>query len=221
MMGLNYTDFEDGWDPFRVATKYGLYKGDYFLEWIQQLLERKLNLQPTFADLKTDLHVFATNLNTRGLKEFSKEKTPTVSVAEAVRCSMSIPLFFASYQLDGDLYVDGGVILNYPFGPFEHPEPKVVLALHLDDLQNKKPPHYDLGYDDIVGYVKGLFETLVDAQQAAEFDDDPIARRQSVRIDDFGISATDFNITEQQKEALYESGYKYTSAFLNGGASRP
>jgi NTE family protein len=217
MTELDYNELEDGKEPLRLLTHYGLYKGDFFLEWMRDRLSTKLQVQPTFADLPKDCHVFATNLNTRSLTEFSREKTPDVSVAEAVRCSMSIPLFFAAYSLGGSLYVDGGVILNYPFLDFEQRDPGTVLGLHLDDLSHKMPARHDLGYDNPVEYVKALFETLVGAQQNAEFEIDSVARKQSVRIDDDGIRATDFGISSAQKALLVENGYKATIAFLNGG----
>jgi NTE family protein len=58
-----------------------------------------------------------------------------------------------------------------------------------------------------------LFETLLDSQ-VIDFDEDESMKKRSVRIDDFGIAATDFDITQQQKEQLYNSGVNYTEAFL-------
>ena len=216
MMNLDFKKFEDHWDPIRLATRYGLYAGDFLLSWMQDRLETKLGKQPTFSEMPNALHVFATNLNTRGLAEFSNAKTPDVSVAEAVRCSMSIPLFFAAYELNGDLHVDGGVVLNYPITPFEHPDPESVLGLHLDDLSHKKPVRYPLEYDEIVDYVKALFETVVSAQQIVELEFDPVAERQTVHIDDDGISATDFGLTESHKKKLYDNGYAATTKYLEG-----
>lgn len=214
MMELDFKKFEDGWNPLRLLTRYGLYKGDFFLDWMRDLLQQKLGEQPTFADLPRQLFVFATNLNTRSLAEFSPVMTPAVSVAEAVRCSMSIPLFFTAYELGGDLYVDGGVLLNYPFLPFETGSSDSVLGLRLDDLSRTGPERYPLGYHRIGLYVRGLFETMVSGQQEVEFDGDSVAQKQSVRINDMGISATDFKLTQAQKDQLYDNGYAATTAYL-------
>ena len=51
-------------------------------------------------------------------------------------------------------------------------------------------------------------------QQPLEFDLDSQAVRQSVLIDDEGISATDFDITAAQKQQLYDNGYRATRKFL-------
>ena len=56
-------------------------------------------------------------------------------LAEAVRISMSIPLFFASCRsLRNDVYVDGGVLANYPVKLFDRekyvPEKKRATAYY-------------------------------------------------------------------------------------------
>ena len=78
----------------------------------------------TFADLakrrgSPKLHLVATNLSTRSSEIYSPETTPEMPVAEAVRRSMSIPLFFAAVREAGDVFVDGGVLDNYPVRLFD------------------------------------------------------------------------------------------------------
>lgn len=41
---------------------------------------------------------------------FGTANAPEVGIADAVAASSAIPLFFAPYEIDGDLYVDGGVV---------------------------------------------------------------------------------------------------------------
>ena len=48
------------------------------------------------------------------------EHTPRMRVVDAVRISMSIPLFFAAVRnLRSDVYVDGGLFNNYPIKLFD------------------------------------------------------------------------------------------------------
>jgi NTE family protein len=224
VQSTNFKSFEDGWDPLRIATKYGLYEGDAFLSWLQNLLKQKgFATTATFADFNSkglpDLHVFATDLNAKGVKEFSFETTPTAIVAEAVRASMSIPLFFKAWKFsntipDNHVYVDGGTVFNYPITVFdqgEEPNPE-TLGFHFDNLSGTTPPT-NLGYDEIYQYTKDLFDTLLQAQ-VIDFDNNPDEEDRTVRIDDFGISATDFGLTDDQKNQLYNSGKKYTAQFL-------
>lgn len=222
---MNFKTFEDGWDPLRIPTKYGLYEGDAFLTWLQGLFTKKgLDENITFAGLQQkglrDLYVYATDLNEFSAKQFSFADTPNVVVAEAVRASMSIPLFFKAWQFsnnipDNHIYVDGGTVLNYPLGTFDtttQPEDPQTLGFYLYDYNNLKSPS-SLGYDDPIQYVKSLFETLLESQNI-NFETDPSIENRTVKIDDFGILATDFDITPAQKTQLYNSGIQYTKAFL-------
>jgi NTE family protein len=226
----DFKSFEDGFDPFRVASKYGLYKGDAFLAWMQQrLTDKGLAPTATFTDLKNkgmaDLKVFSTDLNIQGLKEFSFAKTPTVPVAEAVRASMSIPLFFKGWQFsnnnpDNHIYVDGGTVYNYPIDTFDNGAINTqTLGFFLTRLGPPQPPN-NLQYNELFQYVKNLFDTLMDSQNI-NFKNDSADEKRTVKIDNLGISATNFGLTDQQKQDLFNSGVKYTTAFLQGLQTKP
>jgi NTE family protein len=130
MKKLDFNNFmDDNWglvrDTERLIKKFGWYKGDFFHQWISGLINKKLkNPNATFRDLKAagqpDLYVYGTNLSTRYGEVFSVEHTPTTRIADAVRISMSIPLFFASFRnARNDIYVDGGLLNNYPVKLFD------------------------------------------------------------------------------------------------------
>ena len=127
---LNFNNFmDDSWglirDTNRLIKKFGWYKGDFFHEWIARLINKKLGTpNATFRDLneakRPDLYVYGTNLSTRFGEVFSFKHTPTTRIADAVRISMSIPLFFAAFRnIRNDVYVDGGVLNNYPIKLFD------------------------------------------------------------------------------------------------------
>lgn len=219
----NFKSFEDGWDPLEIPLKYGLYKGDAFLSWIKKAISKKTGSEDTtFQELKNAgylcLKVFATDLNEKAVKEFSDEKTPTVKVAEAVRSSMSIPLFFRAWKFsnnipDDHIYVDGGTIYNYPIDAFDkgglNPD---TLGFFLENTTMKPIPN-NLKYDEILTYIKVLFDTVLLAQKI-DFNQNASDKKQTIIIDDFGISATDFGLTNQQKTELFNSGYTATINFL-------
>ena len=68
---VNNTDFkkfEDHWNPLKIPTKYGLYKGQFLLEFIESFFtDIGLAKDTTFKDLKEkayrDLKLFASDLN--------------------------------------------------------------------------------------------------------------------------------------------------------------
>jgi NTE family protein len=127
---MDFNNFmDDSWgllrDTERLIEKFGWYKGDFFHDWISGLINKKLrNPNATFRDLKAaggpDLYVYGTNLSTRFGEVFSVEHTPTTRIADAVRISMSIPLFFAAFRnIRKDVYVDGGLLNNFPVKLFD------------------------------------------------------------------------------------------------------
>ncbi|MDZ4184967.1 MAG: patatin-like phospholipase family protein [Desulfuromonadales bacterium] len=116
-------------DGKRLLNDFGWYKGDYFRNWIAGVVKEKTgNSESTFNDIAgqkeskgfRDLSFVGTNLSTKFGEVFSNEHTPRMVVADAVRISMSIPLFFAAKRsFRGDVYVDGGVLDNYPVKLFD------------------------------------------------------------------------------------------------------
>lgn len=228
--GTNFKDFEDG-DPILNALHtlrdYGFYEGDAFLKWIKAKITKKgLPAEATFQDFAAngcrDLRVFATDLNEKGLKEFSLATTPNVVVAEAVRASMSIPMFFKAWQFpnanpDNHVYVDGGVLFNYPISIFDsHGEPNPATLGFFLSNKNKPAQVDSLGLGEFPHYIKNLFDTLLSVQNI-DFSQNAVEQHRSVQIDTLNISATDFNISPDQINALFNSGVQYTREHLGVG----
>ncbi|NLM96341.1 MAG: hypothetical protein GX175_01755, partial [Halanaerobiaceae bacterium] len=80
---------------------------------IRKHLSRFIPQKRKFSDyLKCQLSVTATNLNSRRLHIFDfNSKDPVV---EAVIASMAYPAAFPAVNIDGQYYVDGGVLSNTP-----------------------------------------------------------------------------------------------------------
>ncbi|MGB1262943.1 MAG: patatin-like phospholipase family protein [Cognaticolwellia sp.] len=146
---LDFNDFkDDSWgalrDMKRLRDKYGWYKGDFFRDWIGDLLKKKTGkFNLTFHALKAatgkELYVYASNLSTHFAEVYSPEHTPRMRVVDAVRRSMSIPLFFRAVRDDrGDVFVDGGVINNFPVKLFDRDK-------YLSSSEHKRSPQY---YED-------------------------------------------------------------------------
>lgn len=130
LKGLDFRKFlDDDWgvvrDTNRLVNEFGWYKGEFFHEWIGDKVEKKLGSpDATFQDLREagrpDLYVYGANLSTSFGEVFSVERTPSDRIADAVRISMSIPLFFAAVRnARRDVYVDGGLLDNYPIKLFD------------------------------------------------------------------------------------------------------
>jgi len=133
-MNLDFKIFLDDSPGFcrdftRLRKKYGWYKGDRFYNWIKDRIKEKTgNPNSTFKDIQNskeennfrDIYFIGANISTGFAEIYSYEDTPLMEVAEAVRISMSIPLFFAAKKKNGkDVCVDGGLLNNYPIKIFD------------------------------------------------------------------------------------------------------
>jgi NTE family protein len=133
---------------------------------------------------------------------------------------MSIPIFFKAFMVSqgydmNALFVDGGVLWNLPIQLFDGdsgPNPQTI-GICLYDFQNKFVA-CKVGYGDFMQYAKSLIETLIDGQSDLLYDTKENDFR-LIKIDDMGISATDFGITDEQKIDLYNNGILATENFFN------
>ena len=132
---------------------------------------------------------------------------------------MSIPLFFEAWQFsnsnpDNHIYVDGGMLYNYPLTIFDtngQANP-ATLGLFLSNL-GPTPAPANLTTGHFIQYVRNLVDAMLDAQ-VINFQHDPEEQKRSIIIDNLGISPTNFKLTDDQKTALFNSGKKYATQFL-------
>jgi len=111
-------------DAKRLVRDFGWYKGDFFRQWMAHLVEAKPATQtPPLPPLPT-------------VQVYSKDHSPALPVADAVRRSMSTPLFFAAVRESDDLFVDGRVLDNYPIRLFDREKYVANRKRH-----TAKPPH--------------------------------------------------------------------------------
>ena len=184
---------------------------------------------------------------------FSSETTPDFSIADAARISMSIPIFFAAVRANPreDVYVDGGLLDNYPIQAFDN---RKFVAKHfvktkyyekINEAQKKMPKglgltneyvynQETLGFrldssdeiavfhdntepqvkdiDNLFDYTSALLKTLIDFQRNTHLHSDDWQR--TIYIDTLDVKATDFDLSDEKKNALLESGRSYTKSYL-------
>lgn len=217
MQSTDFKKFQDETNYLKIIHDYGLYKGNFLLTWIKEIIRVKnIDAELTFKDLHEmdtyDLKVFATNINTTNFQEFSFEKTPDVKIAEAVRASMSIPFFFNAWQFpggefDNHIFIDGGVLNNYPLGAFDDLDNTLGLYINTEDKDD------DLKFNEITKFIKRLFKAVVKGQDMEVFRSQKI-KDQTIFLDNLQIATTHFEITDAEKNDLYEAAKESVTNFL-------
>jgi predicted acylesterase/phospholipase RssA len=84
----------------------------------------------TFKDLYEysgkKLHVFATECNNIKAVEFSIDKTPELSVIEAIYMSSCIPILFKPIKYENKFYIDGAFTAHFPIKEFIKNNPECI-----------------------------------------------------------------------------------------------
>ena len=88
----------------------------------------------TFDDLKIPLAIVGTDLLTGEKVVFEKGR-----VAQAAMISSSIPSVFEPVEMDGTLYVDGGLVEYLPVETVQRFNPDVIIAVNLGHRQGRSP----------------------------------------------------------------------------------
>jgi len=115
-------------DTYSLIEHYGIAPGDYVMDFLGDLIEKKTGdkdytLEQLYKTRGVKLVIVGTNMNTKASKYFHPESEiaadRTMPIRKAIRISMSIPFVFTPVEHRGHLYVDGGVLDNYPIHVFD------------------------------------------------------------------------------------------------------
>jgi NTE family protein len=236
ILNLDFEKFEDGTfltDAARLFEDFGWFDGRYAECVFECMANRKLGKpDATFLDLHArvgaepgfrDLYVVATDLDERDwvVMSHESERFASLPLARAARASMSIPFFFTAQEIEGQTFVDGGVLRNYPIDVFDGP------IEVFDSSPNADPGAPTLGFflgsltggepsTDLLVFSEQVLETLLD-QQVLELCQDPGQEANRLRtafLNPLNIGTTDFGISDADKCRLIRSGAEGTRAYL-------
>lgn len=234
---------EDAECVVRLLSHFGWYSSSFFYDWLKNSIQSKfdaLDTKPdiparkpglqTFSDFKAagfrDLFISVTNITQHTNEIFSVENQPDMAVADAVRKSMSIPLFFESIKMGDNYYADGGTVNNYPMEVFDAEKYVAnkeyfigetnweTLGCHLFTPETVKPVPKKFS---LISYIKDTFMSILAAQNL-DFERTPNLTDRSAKINDCNISAVDFDVTVDDKNYnnLYKSGVVGMQEYLKG-----
>jgi NTE family protein len=250
-VGRRFREFKDeGWEDripvigkeISVLRDSGVYEGRRFLDWMTEKLDRKGirtfgDLEPTGSDdpkRAFRLQVIASDVTRHEMLVLPRDaekigSTPkTLSIAYAVRMSMSIPIFFEPVNHSNDstgvehLIVDGGMLSNLPVWLFDAEERPRFPTFGL--LLVESPARTSVGdrlsgapgavsrSGSIIEYLKAIAQTLMEAHDRMHVDEAEFAR--TIPIPTLGVRTTDFDLSRERTLELYRSGYDAAKSFL-------
>ena len=248
----DFNRFNDGQFIFiggihRLKRYYGWYKGEKFLNWVEKLIIKKTgDADITFSDLHQkgfkDLYVTATCLNRQKLIILSRETYPLMKVKDAVRISMSIPIYFKAVFIDSqgaivkkpqdrsgvDVMVDGGIIGNFPINMFDtilpdksgKPIRKInpsTIGVRIDsdsqiEHDQKNKDLASIPIHNFKDYMGALYVLVIENLNRNQLVSEDWERTISVSSVDIGPKIK--RLSREQKTALINSGRKSALVFL-------
>jgi NTE family protein len=230
----------------RLNRNYGWYRGDTFMKWIEEVIEKKTgDANVTFEELNNrgfkKLYVTGTSLNNQRLLVFSPESYPKMKIKDAVRISMSIPLYFEAVIIDSignvirrknfhpqhDLVVDGGFTGNFPITLFDSTDRngdviriinKNTVGLRIDTPQQIQ---YDVSGKGLApvpiagfkNYTAAFYNYVIENLNRTALSKDDWARTVSISSGEIGPKIKKLTIAE--KDLLIANGYQAMEAFLS------
>ncbi|NJK69162.1 MAG: patatin-like phospholipase family protein [Microcoleus sp. CSU_2_2] len=230
-----------------VSRQMGEYSSLPFRQWLETTLAQ--GHLHTFADVKkvegSELKVVISNLS-RGqmlvlpddlklhespdsgplFKQLRLGSAEEFSVAEAVRLSMSIPLFFEPGKLGNDLIVDGGILSNFPLWIYD------TQSVGINDKQSVGstpaiPRWFTFGFrlvdtgieqqvniNSPVSILGAMFRTMMKARDRYHQREMDKGRVINIDVTQAEVTTTDFNLDADRKAKLYRLGYLSTKRFF-------
>lgn len=212
----------------------GVYEGKFCETWIREFLKKKG--VETFGDLimeeyKNDeqyrfkLRVIASDVSRGRMMVLPQDiadfgiRPEDLNVALAVRMSMSIPFFYEPVKIRNmkinqmSYIVDGGMLSNFPVWLFDSggviPEWPTFGFKLVEPEEEHEIPNKVRGP---ISMLMALFSTMMQAHDARYISDAQFVR--TIPIPTLGIGTTEFDISPERSEELYQSGRKAAEKFF-------
>lgn len=227
-----------------LGFEYGIYEGDFFETWLEGLLSAKgkvtfgdIKTEYEEKKYRYKFQAIAADITDRRLLILPNDlklfgiNPDEFSISRAVRMSMSIPFFFEPVELRDPggrkhFIVDGGLLSNYPVwllddGTNDPPWPTFGFKLMEPDKRELKKARRN-PINNPVSFLKAIVGTMLDAhdnyhisKSKGDFDRTiGIPTIVTVNGIEKEIGTTDFNITREESQGLFEKGVKAAQNFL-------
>ena len=219
---VNFDLFRDV--QLNLAKNFAISKGEYFLEWIRNGIEKKFygekykkgtNRAVTFKDIEKNLVIITTNLSNFECKEFSRFETPDYEIASAVRISCCMPGLMKPIEYNKTLLVDGDLQKSWPMWKLSKnlllPDER-ILEFRLEGYYNTNDTNDISGID----YANAVYSCMTAMSTA--FITNIYADKDKfdyIVLNTGDIVVVDFNISENKRLDLIQSGYNQTMKYFN------
>lgn len=204
-----------------ALTTLGVVDTARFEGVLRDLVLRKLGVESlTFLELSKrvgmNLVVTGSNISRGCLEYFCVDETPDMDVLLAIRISCAVPVLFRPVRFNGDVYVDGAVLNNFPMSAFSsRPDDPQTLGLWIDD----PPPPAESGSHGILAHMYDVVRCMIYNQDRnAQFVSGPSVVRVRVPF----LNPLDVLVRRVDVRELFAAGETAAREYLTAlAASQP
>ena len=148
----------------RAVQEGGFFTKSEFTQLISpMLLGKDLEIDITLLEFykvtKKDIHFFTTSYDTFELTDLSYKTHPDWKLIDAIYASSGLPIIFDRFEFDGQIFLDGGILKNYPLNQClqDGHEPENILGVYKTKESNQVigPSNYKL-FDYILSFILKL-----------------------------------------------------------------
>lgn len=225
MVNLDYQQLNDSsWfiplDIYHAVYYYGWCAGLALEKITGDLLEkyigtRNITFSQVFHRYKSYLIITSTNLTTGQSFYSTPDSTPDTPVVQAFRESASYPPLYPPVTRDNMLYIDGGLLDNYPIRQLYNYLPReAVIGCKLVNTRQFITPCLP---NNFFSYLKLIVALMHDQNLRIHVRSEDWAR--TIPINTGSLSCLDFNLSAQDKQNLIDSGRSATIKFFVSSTS--
>ena len=238
----NFKKFNDGNYFFvgginRMKKYFGWYRGKKLEKWLKGIIEQKTgNSDITFEEFHQkgfiDLYIAGTSLNKQKPVIFSYETYPKMKLRDAVRISISIPLYFEAVFIDStgqvfyhpkqkqglDIMLDGGFLENFPIHLFDKTKSdSSTIGFRIDpeaQIQNDKGTKTlaEMPVMDINQYFAAFYNIIIESMNRQQLT--PVDWKRTISISDGKIAPKLRKLSKEEVILLIENGRRATHEYF-------
>lgn len=217
-LSVNFELFRD--ISLGFNSKFALSKGEVFLEWLRDLIEKKYYGEAylkgqcrrvSFKDLSKNLIIITTNMKDFSCKEFSIFETPDFEVAMAVRISCCMPGLMRAVTMDNELLVDGDLMKGKPMWSLS----KNIQNCSDRILEVRLEGSFSGSDQSPIEYVNGMYTCMTSTEtcfiKSIYGNKD---RFDYLVINTGDVVVVDFNYPSEKRQAIINDGFRQTMEYF-------
>ena len=211
-ISLNLIDYREI-KVSNLIKHFGVDNGKKILRLIKAIIIQKWERYDyTFAELykltgKT-LILTGSNITKNKIVYFSRYTFPNMKLIDALRITICYPLLYQPIRLNGDYFIDGAALDNFPMSYFKNVKKKIGICL--DTKRNKNENIHNI--TNIINYSSAVIFSIVNRYHKIKRNK---YKKSAIIIPTQSIHALEYGISYKTKLDLKNIGYNTTYNYLN------